>query len=151
MRTLTKNTALGWATKGVRVHSVHPGFIDTPILGDPDRSMLVDTTPMGHIGQPEEIAAAIAFLTSDDASFMRGAELVDGGYIARRPGGLPSSAFAHATDNRGRNLTRGCPLRTQLRRGSRVSGAVALVSCASRGVRYDGRVVLMATGCGAAR
>ena len=84
VRTLTKNTALGWATTGVRVNSVHPGFIDTPILGETDRSMLVDTTPMGRIGQPEEIAAAIAFLASDDASFMTGAELVvDGGYIAR--------------------------------------------------------------------
>jgi NAD(P)-dependent dehydrogenase (short-subunit alcohol dehydrogenase family) len=84
VRTLTKNTALGWATAGVRVNSVHPGFIDTPILGETDRSMLVDTTPMGRIGQPEEIASAIAFLASDDASFMTGAELVvDGGYIAR--------------------------------------------------------------------
>ncbi|RUR01035.1 SDR family NAD(P)-dependent oxidoreductase [Labedella endophytica] len=84
VRTLTKNTALGWATAGVRVNSVHPGFIDTPILGETDRSMLVDTTPMGRIGQPEEIASAIAFLASDDASFVTGAELVvDGGYVAR--------------------------------------------------------------------
>lgn len=84
VRTLTKNTALGWATQGVRVNSVHPGFIDTPILGDTDRSLLSDSTPMGRIGQPEEVAAVITFLASDDASFVTGAEfVVDGGYIAR--------------------------------------------------------------------
>ncbi len=49
-----------------------------------DRSMLAQTTPMGRIAQPEELAAAIAFLVSDDASFMTGSELVvDGGYTAR--------------------------------------------------------------------
>ncbi|RZS57720.1 NAD(P)-dependent dehydrogenase (short-subunit alcohol dehydrogenase family) [Microcella putealis] len=84
VRTLTKSVALGWATQGVRVNSVHPGFVDTPILGETDRQMLADTTPMARIAQPEELAAAIAFLVSDDASFMTGAELVvDGGYTAR--------------------------------------------------------------------
>lgn len=84
VRTLTKSVALGWATEGVRVNSIHPGFVDTPILGDTDRSMLAQTTPMGRIAQPEELAAAIAFLVSDDASFMTGSELVvDGGYTAR--------------------------------------------------------------------
>ncbi|GAA1704463.1 SDR family NAD(P)-dependent oxidoreductase [Microcella alkalica] len=84
VRTLTKSVALGWATEGVRVNSIHPGFVDTPILGETDRSMLAQTTPMGRIAQPEELAAAIAFLVSDDASFMTGSELVvDGGYTAR--------------------------------------------------------------------
>lgn len=84
VRTLTKSVALGWATAGVRVNSIHPGFVDTPILGDTDRTMLAQTTPMGRIAQPEELAAAIAFLVSDDASFMTGSELVvDGGYTAR--------------------------------------------------------------------
>lgn len=41
VRLLTKTTALGWAKEGVRVNSVHPGYIDTPILGDTDRDMLV--------------------------------------------------------------------------------------------------------------
>ncbi|KQV25338.1 MULTISPECIES: SDR family NAD(P)-dependent oxidoreductase [unclassified Microcella] len=84
VRTLTKSVALGWATEGVRVNSIHPGFVDTPILGETDRSMLAQTTPMGRIAQPEELAAAIAFLVSDDASFMTGSEfVVDGGYTAR--------------------------------------------------------------------
>jgi NAD(P)-dependent dehydrogenase (short-subunit alcohol dehydrogenase family) len=88
VRILTKSTALAWAQQGVRVNSVHPGFIDTPILGDaketPFGQVLIDVTPMGRLGQPEEIAAAIAFLASDDASFMTGSEVyVDGGFIAR--------------------------------------------------------------------
>ena len=83
VRLLTKTTALGWAKEGVRVNSVHPGYVDTPILGDTDRDMLVGATPMGRLGQPEEIAAMITFLASDDASFATGAEFViDGGYTA---------------------------------------------------------------------
>ncbi len=83
VRLLTKTTALGWAQEGVRVNSVHPGYIDTPILGDTDRDALVGATPVGRLGQPEEIAAAITFLASDDATFITGAELVvDGGYTA---------------------------------------------------------------------
>ena len=84
VRTLTKNTALHWADKSIRVNSVHPGFIDTPILGDTDRDALTGSTPMGRLGRPEEIAAMITFLASDDASFVTGLELyIDGGYMAR--------------------------------------------------------------------
>jgi NAD(P)-dependent dehydrogenase (short-subunit alcohol dehydrogenase family) len=84
VRNLTKNVALLWATQGVRVNSVHPGFIETPILGDTDRQFLVDATPIGRLGDPSEVAAAIAFLASSEASFITGAELyVDGGYLAR--------------------------------------------------------------------
>ncbi|KDA07015.1 short-chain dehydrogenase [Microbacterium sp. CH12i] len=83
VRLLTKTTALGWAKEGVRVNSVHPGFIDTPILGETDRNMLIAGTPMGRLGKPEEMAALITFVASDDASFATGSEFVaDGGVTA---------------------------------------------------------------------
>lgn len=88
VRTLTKNIALHWATEGVRVNSVHPGFIDTPLLeqakGTPFEQAMIDLTPMGRLGLPEEIAAGVAYLASDDAAFVTGLELyIDGGYMAR--------------------------------------------------------------------
>jgi NAD(P)-dependent dehydrogenase (short-subunit alcohol dehydrogenase family) len=88
VRTLTKNVALHWATEGVRVNSIHPGFIRTPILdqakGTEVWDGMVALTPMGRLGEPEEIAAAVAYLASDDASFVTGLELyVDGGFMAR--------------------------------------------------------------------
>jgi NAD(P)-dependent dehydrogenase (short-subunit alcohol dehydrogenase family) len=83
VRTLTKNTAIAWAGDGVRVNSVHPGFVETPILGDLERQPMVRKTPLKRLGTPAEVAAAILFLASDDASFVTGAELVvDGGYTA---------------------------------------------------------------------
>ena len=84
MRTFSKNNALGFAPAGVRVNSIHPGFIDTPILGETDRQMLADAAPLKRVGQPEEVAAALLFLASDDASFITGAEfVVDGGFLAQ--------------------------------------------------------------------
>jgi NAD(P)-dependent dehydrogenase (short-subunit alcohol dehydrogenase family) len=88
VRTLTKNTALHWAPDGVRVNSIHPGFIDTPILdqakGTPFEQAMLDLTPMGRLGKPEEIAAGVAYLASDDAAFVTGIELyIDGGFISR--------------------------------------------------------------------
>jgi NAD(P)-dependent dehydrogenase (short-subunit alcohol dehydrogenase family) len=88
VRTLTKNVALHWATDGVRVNSIHPGFIRTPILDQARGTEVWDAmtalTPLGRLGEPEEIAAAVAYLASDDSSFVTGSELyVDGGYIAR--------------------------------------------------------------------
>ena len=85
---MTKSAALGWATEGIRVNSVHPGFIDTPILGNAKETefgkVLLQVTPMNRLGLPHEVAATVAFLASDDASFMTGSELVvDGGYLAR--------------------------------------------------------------------
>ncbi len=88
VRTLTKNVALHWAARGVRVNSIHPGFIDTPILdatkGTEFERTMIDLTPMGRLGRPAEVAAGAAYLASDDASFVTGLELyIDGGYIAR--------------------------------------------------------------------
>ena len=88
VRTLTKNTALHWATEGIRVNSIHPGFIATPILETARDTPMWDgmtaLTPMGHLGAPEDIAAGVAYLASDDAKFVTGLELyIDGGYMAR--------------------------------------------------------------------
>jgi NAD(P)-dependent dehydrogenase (short-subunit alcohol dehydrogenase family) len=88
VRTLTKNVALHWAAEGVRVNSIHPGFIDTPILdqakGTEFEQAMIGLTPMGRLGRPEEIAAGVAYLAGDDAAFVTGLELyIDGGYIAR--------------------------------------------------------------------
>lgn len=88
VRTLTKNIALHWAGRGVRVNSVHPGFIDTPMLdqarGTPFEQAMLEVTPMGRLGNPAEVAAGVAYLASDDSSFVTGLELyIDGGYMAR--------------------------------------------------------------------
>jgi NAD(P)-dependent dehydrogenase (short-subunit alcohol dehydrogenase family) len=89
VRVMTKNAALHWAQRGVRVNSVHPGFIATGTLiertsGTAREQAMVDGTPMRRLGRPAEVAAAIAFLASDDATFITGGELyVDGGWTAQ--------------------------------------------------------------------
>ena len=89
VRTLTKNAALHWATAGVRVNSLHPGFIGTAQLleryqGTPRHEAMLAGTPLGRLGRGDEIASVIAFLISDDSTFMTGSEVyADGGYTAR--------------------------------------------------------------------
>ena len=89
VRTMTKNAALHWATRGVRVNSLHPGFIETAQLleryeGSERHRAMVANTPMGRLGRPTEIAGVVAFLGSDDAGYMTGAEVyADGGWTAR--------------------------------------------------------------------
>ncbi|MEU8038685.1 glucose 1-dehydrogenase [Streptosporangium sp. NPDC049078] len=82
---MTKNAAMSYATDGIRVNSVHPGLITTPMTDaqDPEISAdLVKQTPLGRAGRADEVAAAVLFLASDEASFITGAQLVvDGGLI----------------------------------------------------------------------
>jgi NAD(P)-dependent dehydrogenase (short-subunit alcohol dehydrogenase family) len=90
VRLLTKANALEFAADKlpIRVNSVHPGFVETPLLLSSSPREALDFyhagTPMGRLAQPSEIAAVVAFLASDDASFMTGSELVvDGGWTAQ--------------------------------------------------------------------
>ncbi|WP_436700701.1 SDR family NAD(P)-dependent oxidoreductase [Nocardioides sp. BYT-33-1] len=87
VRNMSKNAAITYAPNGIRVNSLHPGFISTPLTDaqDPEvNDYVVGQTPMGRAGKPEEIAQGAVFLASDDSSFMTGAELViDGGYLAQ--------------------------------------------------------------------
>jgi NAD(P)-dependent dehydrogenase (short-subunit alcohol dehydrogenase family) len=84
---LTRSAALGYADKGVRINSVHPGYIDTPLLQNLPKEAydaLVGLHPMGRLGSTEEVAAVVLFLLSDRASFVTGAQyVVDGGYTTR--------------------------------------------------------------------
>lgn len=88
VRVMTKNAALRYAKEGIRVNSVHPGFIDTPMIeqvkGTPIEQAILANTPMGRLGTPAEIGAVIAFLASDAASYMTGSEVyADGGWTAQ--------------------------------------------------------------------
>ena len=86
---LTKTMALELGTHGIRVNAVCPGYIQTPMsaaIDDPEfiAAYERDKIPLGRVGRPEEVAAAYAFLASDEASFIHGEALViDGGQIAQ--------------------------------------------------------------------
>jgi NAD(P)-dependent dehydrogenase (short-subunit alcohol dehydrogenase family) len=84
---LTKAFALEHATEGIRVNAVCPGYVHTPLIQqdlDASPGLLESMHPMGRLAEPSEIAAVIAFMASDDASFVTGASyLVDGGYTAQ--------------------------------------------------------------------
>jgi NAD(P)-dependent dehydrogenase (short-subunit alcohol dehydrogenase family) len=87
VRNMSKSAAITYAKENVRVNSVHPGFIKTPLTDAqaPEiNDYVVSMTPMGRAGKPREIANGIVFLASDEASFVTGSELViDGGYLAQ--------------------------------------------------------------------
>ena len=80
LRGLTQAAAAELAPSGIRVNAVFPGPIATPMLDDATQARLVATSMFGRIGRPGEIADAVAFLVSEEASFITGSELVvDGG------------------------------------------------------------------------
>jgi len=82
---LTKTAAVEYATQGIRINSVGPGFISTPLLEAVEdmKAAIADLHPMKRLGTAEEVAALIGFLASDAASFITGSyHLVDGGYTA---------------------------------------------------------------------
>lgn len=81
---LTRSAALAYASQGVRVNSVHPGYIETPLIAQADKNLLIPLHPIGRLGQPEEVASVIVFLLSDEATFVTGSQfVVDGGYTAQ--------------------------------------------------------------------
>lgn len=93
VRLMSKTDAMIYAPDRIRVNSIHPGFIWTPMvehhlekLGNVEEGRKATDAlhPLGHIGEPDDIAWAVVYLASDEAKFVTGAELVvDGGYTAR--------------------------------------------------------------------
>jgi NAD(P)-dependent dehydrogenase (short-subunit alcohol dehydrogenase family) len=84
---LTQTAAIEYATDGIRVNSVGPGFIDTPLLGALPSEVLgalARLHPLNRLGQPQEVANMVTFLASSKASFITGSYYpVDGGYLSR--------------------------------------------------------------------
>ena len=91
IRSMTQTLAVEWATRGIRVNCVAPGYIETPMLtqvrtaGRTAGASLAQHAALNRVGQPGEVAGAIAFLLGDDASFITGHTLnVDGGFSVKK-------------------------------------------------------------------
>ena len=89
VRGMTKSAAVVLAPHGIRVNSIHPGVIETPMLGDTSMAVpgnieqFAERAPLGRVGQPEEVARLALFLASDESSYSTGSEFViDGGVSA---------------------------------------------------------------------
>ena len=94
---ITRTLGCEWGAAGIRVNAIAPGYILTPLVqaivdeGLLDKSVVERRTPMGHMGEPRNIADAMLFLASDQAAFITGVTLpVDGGYTSW---GAPTDAF----------------------------------------------------------
>jgi NAD(P)-dependent dehydrogenase (short-subunit alcohol dehydrogenase family) len=94
VRLMTKTDALLYSSEGIRVNSIHPGFIWTPLVeqlaAKSDKGVaafrrdLDSRHPIGHVGEPDDIAFGALYLASDESKFVTGSELViDGGYTAQ--------------------------------------------------------------------
>ncbi len=86
---LTRNAAVEYGKQGIRINAIGPAFIQTPMIAVLDenpeiRNMLIGLHPIGRLGQPDEVAELVMWLSSDKASFVTGAYYpVDGGYLAQ--------------------------------------------------------------------
>lgn len=90
VRTMTKDAAMELAPDGVRVNSIHPAYIDTEMadygaeVQEASKEELGAMHPIGHMGEPDDVAYAVVYLASEEAKFVTGAELVlDGGFTAQ--------------------------------------------------------------------
>ena len=92
VRLMSKTDAMFYAANNIRVNSVHPGFIWTPLVDtlssqegkDAFLQRVGPLHPLGHVGEPDDVAYGILYLASDESKFVTGSELViDGGYTAR--------------------------------------------------------------------
>jgi NAD(P)-dependent dehydrogenase (short-subunit alcohol dehydrogenase family) len=87
VRNMTKNAAITYVDDNIRVNSIHPGIVHTPLTeaqGEEVNEVVIGNTPMDRMGEPREVAHGAVFLASDESSYMTGSELViDGGYLAQ--------------------------------------------------------------------